>query len=190
MRWKLEWTFVVITIFWTFLGVEDSSGDLLQNMEFETDIAGWTTGAVDPLGTWDVQWSEDYGGSARMYVSGAPAQTNISQETQIAIMPGDQLTVNVFHSDMGNFSNWALIVEPGDSQVLIYGAAGSEGIDSLTWTADQYYDPGALITVSCSVWPGESTTWVDSLTYTPVPEPCTLSLLALGGIALLRRRKH
>lgn len=146
-----------------------SRRNLLQNMGFDTDLAGWTIGAVDPLGTWDVQWSEDHGGSAKMYISGSPAQTNISQETQIAIVPGDKLTVNVFHTYMGNFSNWALKIEPGDSQVLLYGTAGPEGAESITWTTDRYYDPGTLIVVTCSVWPGKSTTWVKSLIYTPGP---------------------
>lgn len=122
-----------------FMVKVESHGNLLQNMEFKTDLAGWTIGAIDPLGTWDVQWSEDHGGSAKMYISGSPAQTNISQATQIAIMPGDQLTVNVFHTNMGNFSNWALIIEPGVSQVLLYGTGGPEGSDSITWTADRYY---------------------------------------------------
>lgn len=140
-----------------------SQVNLLQNTEFETDLAGWTIGTNYPLETWDVQWSEDHGGSAKMYISGAPAQASISQETQIVITPGDQLTVNVYHSNMGNFSNWYLIIEPGPSQVLLYGAGGPEGSDSIAWTADQQYDPGTLISVGCSVWPGSSTTWVENL---------------------------
>jgi len=144
--------------------------DLLQNMEFETDLAGWTSGTNYPLETWDVRWSEDHGGSAKMYISGAPAQASISQETQTVIMPGDQLTVNVYHSNMGNFSGWYLKINPGPSQVLLYGADGPEGSYSITWTADQQYDPGTLISVCCSVWPGSSTTWVKSITYNPVSE--------------------
>ena len=163
-NWKCFGSVMIIAL--TVLAV-NANAVLLQNMELETDLTGWTIGAVDPLGTWDVEWSADHGGSAKMYITGAPAQTNISQVTQIPIYAGDQLTVNVYHSNMGNFSSWALIVDPGASQVLIYGADGAEGNYSLTWTADQYYDPGTLIVVSCSVWPGSSTTWVKNLVFTP-----------------------
>ena len=179
---------IVMVIAFTLIAV-NASADLLQNMELDTDLTGWTSGAVDPLGTWDVQWSADHGGSAKMYISGAPAQTNISQVTQIPIIPGDQLTVNVYHSDMGNFSNWALIIEPGDTRIVLNGAAGAEGNDSLTWTAAQYYAPGILIAVSCSVWPGSSTTWVESLVYTPIPEPGTISLLMVSALAFLRHKR-
>ncbi len=170
-------------------GIGEANATLLQNMEFETDLTGWSIGVVNPLGSWDVQWSNEYGGSAKMYISGTPAQTNVSQATQIAMKSGDKITVDVFHSDMGNFSNWALVIEPGETQVLLYGAGGSEGYDSITWTAVRDYDPGTLISIGCAVWPGSSTTWVESLTYTPVPEPATIALLGLGGL-LLRRRKH
>ncbi|MBL7107668.1 MAG: PEP-CTERM sorting domain-containing protein [Phycisphaerae bacterium] len=170
-------------------GIGEANATLLQNMDFETDLTGWSIGVVDPLGTWDVQWSDEYGGSAKMYITGAPAQTNVSQATQIAMESGDKITVNVFHTDMGNFSGWALIIEePGDWQVL-YGTCGAEGYDSVTWTADRVYDAGTLIGVSCSVWPGTSTTWVESLTYTPVPEPATMLFLGLGGLVLRKRRK-
>jgi peptidase C39-like protein/glucodextranase-like protein len=155
---------LIICEYWL---TEPEKSDLLQNMEFETDLAEWTIGTNYPLQAWDVQWSEDHGGSAKMYISKAPSQASISQETQAVIMPGDQLTVNVYHSNMGDFSGWYLLIEPGPSQVLLYGANGPEGSDSVTWTADRQYDPGTLISVGCSVWPGSSTTWVKSITYNP-----------------------
>jgi hypothetical protein len=92
---------------------------------------------------------------------------------------------------MGDFSEWDLMV--AGSRVLS-AQVMSEGFESLTWTADQVYDPGTLVMVHCSAWPGTSTTWVESLVYTPVPEPSTLVLLAIGAIGLLgyawRRRKQ
>ena len=216
-------------------------------MEFDSDLSGWTIGAIEPLGTWNVQWTEEHGGAAEIYVSGAPAQTSISQATLIAINPGDQLTVNAFHTDMGNFSGWFLQV---DGTSVFRNVLTSEGYESLTWTADKYYAPGTLINVYASVWPGSSTTCVDSLVleitvpgdldgdgfvgqmdldavlmdwgnsppvlpYTdpsgdglvsqddldtvlndwghgipPVPEPATLSLLTLGGLAVVRRKRR
>jgi PEP-CTERM motif len=185
-NWKCFGIVMVIAL--TVIAV-NASAILLQNMELETDLTGWTIGAYNPLGTWDVQWSADHGGSAKMYITGAPAKTSISQVTQIPIIPGDQLTVNVYHSDMGNFSGWGLLIDPGDSQIVISGADGAEGNYSLTWISDRYYDPGTLIVVSCSVWPGSSTTWVENLVYTQIPEPGTFSLLMAGALALLRRKR-
>ena len=163
-------------------------------MGFDHDLSGWTVGVPidrDPCGTWNVQWSSDYGGSAEIYASGAPAATNIAQATQCAIMPGDQLTVDVFHTNLGNFSNWYVLVN--GTKVLEHELA-AEGSESLTWTADRVYDPGTVIMLGTSVWPGSSTTWFESVEYTPaVPEPSTVivrSLLGGIGIVIGWRRKR
>ncbi|MFZ1933701.1 MAG: PEP-CTERM sorting domain-containing protein [Thermoguttaceae bacterium] len=157
-------------------------------MDFDQDLSGWTVGVPigqDPIGTWSVQWSSDYGGSAEIYVDGAPGATDIAQNTLCAIMPGDQLTVNVYHTNMDHFSDWDVLLD--GSQIL--GGSGSgdgaEGFQSLTWTADQAYDAGTQIMLHAAAWPGSSTTWFESIAYTPAPEPSTITLLGVGAISLL-----
>ncbi len=186
----------LVTVAFSMLisSVHESRADiLLQNMDFDQDLSGWTVGVPigrDPIGTWSVQWSSDYGGSAEIYVDGAPGATDIAQATQCAIMPGDQLKINVFHTEMGDFSGWDLIVDGSD---VLDHQLPTEGFESLTWTADRVYDSGTVVMLHATAWPGSSTTWFESVVYTPVPEPSTLALLGIGAIGLLgyawRRRK-
>ncbi len=50
-------------------------------------------------------------------------------------------------------------------------------------------DLGDVIHPNQSGYDKMAAVWYDAVTTTPVPEPATMSLLALGGIAMLKRRK-
>ena len=83
------------------------------------------------------------------------------------------------------------------------GSGYSEGTGwsylEYTWTFDSASDPtrnGWVIEARTYSSPGD-TVWFDNLTitapdhatiYVPVPEPASIALLALGGLALIRRR--
>ena len=137
-----------------------------------------------------MQWSSDYGGSAEIYVNGAPAATNIAQATQCAIMPGDRLTVNVFHTDTDHFGSCGVLLNGS----VILRTDGSAGFQSLTWTADRAYDAGTQVMLYSSAWPGSSTTWFEGIEYSPaVPEPTTFvvwSVLGVVGIMVGWGRKR
>jgi len=58
------------------------------------------------------------------------------------------------------------------------------GLDLRIWTATGINDSGSIVASSFNA----SGQW-EGLLLTPIPEPATLSLLALGGLAVMRRRR-
>ena len=98
----------------------------------------------------------------------------------------------------------------GDAAAITIGAPLNSSIifnrHAAVWDGNQLYhggnqDTGArvflgstavtLLTFSSSGnWDSSHWVFFDNFSFEPVPEPATLSLLALGGLALIRRRKR
>ncbi len=115
------------------------------------------------------------------YINGAPVFTRTGFDHQF----GSEYGVGVWNEDFGNGEPYwtnspmligaALAGYPANTGWLI-GA-----LDDIAIWGDAYLDQCGV----CALWCGQDT----PLTVATVPEPVTLSLLSLGGLALLRRRK-
>lgn len=128
----------------------------LHNGYFDSDIANWTAGLIESRGTRHAVWSSAYGGSAEIYVSGSPGALDLSQYTTRAIRAGQIVRVEVYHTDMGNFSHWEVML---DGVRKIVRQASGAAHESLSWTVDRDYPAGTMLSLYCAAWPGSSTTW-------------------------------
>lgn len=80
----------------------------------------------------------------------------------------------------------SLLVYIADSALYVGSISNSYGGDFWGFTSDTPFTSVKLIGGGGSNQQNYS---LDDMVYSPVPEPATLSLLALGGLALLRRQR-
>jgi TolB-like protein len=151
------------------------AGPILRNGSFDKDLSYWTIGnPCDPNPNETpgrVSWTAAHGGSAHVVINGAPSAVCLVQHLIRDLHAGEIVEVKVYHTDCGNFTNWAVFVNgapkinnatSGLHGSILCGSA-SEGFDTCAWTADADYPAGAEISLKASVWPGRGEYWWKSL---------------------------
>ena len=104
-----------------------------------------------------------------------------------------ELTFDLFVDDTGYESTDKFDIEVNDTNVLSLGETDFEGSLADVWTSyalDLSAFDGSVITIEFigDTNAGSENFYVDNVEVTGVPEPASIALLGLGGLALLRRR--
>jgi len=101
--------------------------------------------------------------------------------------------VGSFVIDASNPNAFSIVLTPTTYTVTMPGVLSGPSSYTGTYSLTNYTGGGKWYLFNQSdagTWSGGSSATFDSLTIEVVPEPAALSLLALGGLALLRRRRN
>jgi len=136
---------------------------LLQNGDFGSNLSGWTP--VNPCDEFsapgEIEWTAEHDGSAHVTVSGAPSCASLVQGFATKLMEGEDLEIEVYHTDLGDFAGWEIYVDgelkihnnPAQPHGQLCGDSPA-GTDNCVWTADANYPKGTEIELRAAVWPG------------------------------------
>jgi hypothetical protein len=161
------------------------------------DFTGWTFGS--PLDgtqtTWAAPGANGYGWTASaasgLYSNVSALSTNTANDPLVITFSGNPVTAfggiisNTDITGANIAGNVTFLMSNGDTQTSTFGAGGS---GFLGWTGTS-----AIASVTITATSSATNNWpqIDHV-YTgaaPVPEPMTVTGLALGALAMLRRRK-
>jgi hypothetical protein len=95
------------------------------------------------------------------------------------------------------WTGFVLNLDPQENATFVAGSAGSTKFNTVLYPdlytiefqAPQVVNPGQVVTVQFDVDIPDGAPFKISLTQTPIPEPATVALLALGAGALLFKRR-
>ncbi len=200
-------------------GVYVTGGDAVQGLEFNITTGGGSTGpvitAVDVItGT---IFDSNNGGGFTGYVNSYDAYKGVVTDTGTVSAAGRIATVTFDATGFTTYGTYAFTLTNGEGPttftdlvpatlisgqivVTIAGDASGDGhvtLADLTILATNYGGEGSGSSgdfnndnvVSLADLTILATNYGDSAPGAPVPEPVSLSLLAIGGVALLRRKR-
>ena len=154
---------------------DDSLGDFLGLVSgtdairyWDESVWGWVdiTGAADGV---DYTLSYEVGGDLDGYTV---------------------LTVTALTAASMGDTNGDEIVDVSDYANLVAQFGGAPGDESADFNGDGFVDLADFVTMRSHFGSGVASSAPDAEFAAVTPEPATLSLLVLGGVALIRRRKH
>ena len=204
--------FAVAAIIATFLTVKIAGAQIIQNGDFEmpvvsnyaeydapsTAITGWTVTS----GNVDLSTSSNYPAYSGNQSVDLAGDTLGTIEQQFSTTPGQQYQLIFYYSNNANYIGnvTANVSVTGNSTLLDQSISHSDAtltnmdyqLFSENFTADSVNATLAFAATSESLNgpPGAGGVVVDDVSVTAVPEPGSLSLLAMGSLALLAHRSR
>ena len=131
----------------------------------------------------------DYPKSYLGTLTSSPLQQNYAEWTVDLDSPG-MLLFNVRQKGSGGGTHWVYVDGQGVTDLRVgWGNPGATAPDWSTIEVAAGHHAVRLAHVD-DYWPDNAGTRQTDVYLSPIPEPCTLSLLALGGLAVLRRRRN
>ncbi len=124
-------------------------------------------------GDWAV-WTSDHGEGtyADIFIYDGNSIVSVGTPYQDA-SPSTDGSIVAWHARVGT-----------TDQVFVY-----DGQEIVQLTSGPYHSQRAIVSDSCVVWAGHDGNDWELFSATYVPEPTTMSLLAMGGIVILKRRR-
>lgn len=175
------------------LFVGSASANMLVNGDFENNLAGWQA----PDGNVVLDGYAPAAGSRAAMIIGIPDPVGVDVRLfqEISLTAGTTYTLSgKYRIDRAKDANNWRPVSIGFFQTADFNGSLAQFTDTASaakgWTDFSIqYTPATSgnAFVLASVWKSAAIMSVDSLTV--VPEPATLSVLALGGLTLIRRRR-
>lgn len=95
-------------------------------------------------------------------------------------------TVDVFFSNAGRPSAFSTVITLKDLETIVWGQIGSSSASATASSLISLNSPLSIVVVGDNSWEEYQ---INSIGVSVVPEPTTLLLLALGGLALLKKRR-
>jgi hypothetical protein len=169
--------------------------NIVINGSFENGMTGWNANAPDPY-PFNVL-VDSPSGPIGAYVRGADGDyyalfddwNTASLDQTLSTTPGTSYEVNFWINDQ--YGNSDLVVNWGSTQLLHVPSTYSNSQANAGWIDFDFVVPaGSTSTDLYFAASSDNYLGLDDVSVTCVPEPVTLSLLTLGGLALLRRRSH
>ncbi len=195
---------------WTFAAPADGGGaDVFTNLIDETGAnSGWTLTTDNPIDLWDNRTSSFPANETPQHsnplvgLNGSavgPDDNNADVTvTWSGLTAGVLFNFWVFSLGANDF-NQSITVSGGSAPVTfidqrynghlnVNGSAGSDANTLASYAMQQTADDSGKITILCHPLTSSDIA-LGGVALQQVPEPATLSLLAMGGLALLRRKR-
>jgi len=160
-------------------------------------VAFFSSAAQAELVSFDTDALSTWSSSGAVVTQGVSSVTPV--EVTITAEAESTFTITTTTTNESGFTwtGYVLSLDPQGDATFVEGAAGSTKFETVEYPdpytiefwAPQPVLPGQVVTLQFDVSIPDAGPYTFTLLQSPIPEPTTIAILALGGLLLLRKRK-